>query len=90
MRSGVCPDYVDLHDGQATTDPTLNTQGLMCGSSLVNTTYSSTGTYMTVHFVTDNTAVYLGFNIIFTAATSGILYIYHMMNLIMSKHFLGT
>ena len=70
QRSGSCADYVNLHDGGDLSSGTLNTD-VMCGSSLTNTTYVTTGQQMTLHFVTDSSAVYLGFNIIFTAATVG-------------------
>lgn len=69
-RSGTCRDYVNLHDGDSVGSATLNSD-VMCGSAFLGTTYVSAGGAMTLHFVTDSTAVYLGFNIIFTAATSG-------------------
>ncbi|KAK7115172.1 low-density lipoprotein receptor-related protein 12-like [Littorina saxatilis] len=68
QRSGTCIDYVNLHDGADVSSSTLNTD-VMCGSSLTNTSYITTGQQMTLHFVTDSSAVYLGFNIIFTVAS---------------------
>lgn len=68
LRSGSCSDYVNLYDGADTNSASLHSSPL-CGSSLTNITYVSSGQQMTVHFVTDSTAVYLGFYIIFSPAT---------------------
>ncbi|XP_076449426.1 uncharacterized protein LOC143285871 [Babylonia areolata] len=64
--SGTCNDYVNLHDGADVSAGTLNSD-VLCGSSLTNSTYVTSGQQLTVRFVTDSTAVYLGFNIIVTA-----------------------
>ncbi|KAK7492241.1 hypothetical protein BaRGS_00016538 [Batillaria attramentaria] len=69
LRSGSCSDYVNLYDGGDTSSTALHSSPL-CGTSLTNTTYVTAGQQMTVHFVTDSTAVYLGFYIVFTAATA--------------------
>ncbi|PVD35111.1 hypothetical protein C0Q70_06392 [Pomacea canaliculata] len=67
--AGVCHDYVNLHDGNNTSSGILNSEPL-CGHASINSVYVSSGQRLTIHFVTDASAVYLGFNIIFTKSST--------------------
>ena len=67
---GTCTDYVEVYDGSTISSPNLNS-GLICGSgSSVPSNFTSTGESMTIHMTTDSTAVYVGFNMVFVAATN--------------------
>lgn len=68
-RSGSCLDYVNVYDGGSVSDPVLNVEPL-CGATLPSNLVS-TGNQVTVEFVTDSSAVLMGFGIIFTEVYNG-------------------
>ncbi|OWF37934.1 uncharacterized protein LOC110466852 [Mizuhopecten yessoensis] len=67
--SGSCLDYVNVYDGNSVSAPVLNTEPL-CGSTIPSNLVS-TGSQLTIEFVTDSSAVLLGFGIIFTEVYNG-------------------
>ena len=64
-----CVDYLDIHDGDGLTSPTLNGEPL-CGIQIPED-YVTSGSAVTFHFVTDDSAVYRGFEIVYSAFTNG-------------------
>lgn len=69
QRTGACVDYVNFYDGASTGSPKINPQPYCDRSGPHNVSSSSTS--MTLEFVTDDSARYRGFDIIFAAFTNG-------------------
>ncbi|XP_033754595.1 low-density lipoprotein receptor-related protein 12-like [Pecten maximus] len=67
--SGTCLDYVNVYDGSSVSAQVLNTEPL-CGAALPSNLVS-TGSQVTIEFVTDSSAVLMGFGIIFTEIYNG-------------------
>lgn len=61
--NGNCLDFVNFHDGVDTSAPVLNSEPLCSNSPPDNVTSSSH--VLTLHFVTDSSAVYRGFELLF-------------------------
>uniref|UniRef100_A0A8W8K115 CUB domain-containing protein n=3 Tax=Magallana gigas TaxID=29159 RepID=A0A8W8K115_MAGGI len=68
QRTGACVDYVNFYDGASTGSPKINPQSYCDRSGPHNVSSSSTS--MTLEFVTDGSARYRGFDIIFAAFTN--------------------
>lgn len=69
QRTGACVDYVKFYAGACTGSPKINPQPYCDRSGPHNVSSSSTS--MTLEFVTDGSARYRGFDIIFAAFTNG-------------------
>ena len=68
---GLCVDVVTIYDGAGMTSPRLLNES--CGDqSLHNLT--STSSDVTIHFSSDNTAVFRGFDVVYTAFSYGKCY----------------
>ena len=69
-RSGVCVDYLNIHDGDDLGASTLNT-GPLCGEHKTLGNFTTSAGSVVLHFVTDQTAVYRGFDVLYHAFSSG-------------------
>ncbi|XP_060080457.1 neuropilin and tolloid-like protein 2 [Ylistrum balloti] len=67
--SGTCLDYVNVYDGNSVSATVLNSEPL-CGSTIPSNLVS-TGSQMTIEFVTDSSAVLMGFAIILSEVYNG-------------------
>ncbi|XP_062613712.1 neuropilin and tolloid-like protein 1 [Saccostrea cucullata] len=65
QRTGTCVDYLNFYDGTSTSSTKINAQPYCDRSGPHNVSSSSTS--MTLEFVTDSSARYRGFDIIFAA-----------------------
>ena len=54
-------DYLAVHDGNSINSPIIGSR--LCGTSPAGTTMNSTGSSMTLHFVSDSTQTRTGFKI---------------------------
>ena len=66
---GACVDYVNFYDGTYTSGSLINTNRY-CGST-TPTNITSTGTTLTVEMITDNSAIYRGFDLLLSAYSDG-------------------
>ena len=62
---GKCVDYVNIHDGPTSAAVTLNSEPL-CGEHQLGQ-YETSGPAVTIHLVTDATATYRGFDIVYSS-----------------------
>lgn len=69
QRTGACVDYLNFYDGASTGSSKINAQPYCDRTGPHNVSSSSTS--MTLEFVTDGSAGYRGFDIIFAAVTNG-------------------
>ncbi|XP_048768521.2 enteropeptidase-like [Ostrea edulis] len=68
QRTGACVDYLNFYDGASTGSSKINAQPYCDRTGPHNVSSSSTS--MTLEFVTDGSAGYRGFDIIFAAVTN--------------------
>lgn len=75
--SGACVDYLNIHDGAATTAGLLATQ--LCGSVTNTFNYTTSGQSVTFHFKSDNTGNFRGFEVLYVAISRGIKFVFQCL-----------